>query len=233
MKKHIPNVITLLNLFFGCCALLCIFSSDTQNAAIFIGLALLADFLDGGVARALGVSSPLGVQLDSLADMVSFGLVPGAIVYQLLRGDEAHLKVELVWAAMPAFLLTLFSCLRLAKFNIDTRQTTYFIGLATPSNTIFFVGIMLAENNMQYAFYVWLFNPLVLYALTILFSYFLVAEIPMFSFKKGFKDPIIISFLILSVILLFFFGGLGLSIAIFLYVLYNIIQFWRGKTTIA
>ncbi len=232
MKKHIPNSITLLNLFCGCAALVYIFSGRYTEGAIFVALGLLADFLDGAVARALGVSSPLGVQLDSLADMVSFGVVPGAIMFQLLRGDVGSGRLELVWSAMPAFFLTLFSCLRLAKFNLDTRQSDSFIGLATPANTIFFVGMMLAERDMPYAFHTWVYDPLTLYVLTAAFSYFLVAEIPMFSFKKGFKDAIIVIFLILSVILLLFLGGFGFSIIILLYVIFNTIQFKRGKTSL-
>lgn len=232
MKKHIPNSITLLNLFFGCAALISILSGRYTEGGIFVALGLLADFLDGAVARALGVSSPLGVQLDSLADMVSFGVVPGAIVFQLLRGGTDSGRLELVWSAMPAFLLTLFSCLRLAKFNLDTRQTSSFIGLATPANTVFFVGLMLAERNMPYAFHTWIYDPFILYVLTAAFSYFLVAEIPMFSFKKGFKDSIIVIFLILSVILLLFLGSIAFSIVILLYVIFNTVQFKRGKTSL-
>ena len=145
MKKNIPNIITSINLFCGCCALACVFYGRFFSAFLFLFVGAWADYLDGFVARSLKVKSELGKQLDSLADMVSFGVVPGAIVYMLLvRGMTKNFEgfpQYLILAGLPAFLITVFAAVRLAKFNIDTRQSENFIGLNTPACTIFYSGI--------------------------------------------------------------------------------------------
>lgn len=173
VKKHIPNTITLLNQFSGIIACLFAYNSRFDMALIFMLAGAVFDFMDGAAARFLHVSSPLGKELDSLADMISFGLLPGMVAFRLLQPLEA------VWEYLPyyGFVITLFSALRLAKFNIDTRQTDNFIGLATPANAIFWVG---AAYSCPYVSTV---SPWVIAYLVLLSSYLLVSEIPMFSLK--------------------------------------------------
>lgn len=193
MKRHLPNAVTCINLLFGCLALTCIFSTDPKGlvyGAYFVGLAAVADFLDGLVARALRVSSAIGKDLDSLADMVSFGVVPGAIIYKLF-GQAAQLSATTaaipsgLWQYLPywGFLVTIFSALRLAKFNNDTRQTTSFIGLPTPACTLVVASLPLILAHDRFDVASIILNPLVLLGLTVLLSGLLVAELPLFALK--------------------------------------------------
>ena len=243
MKKHIPNFLTLLNLFCGCCAIVSILDGQYTEGAIFIGISLIADFFDGYAARCFKVSSPLGLQLDSLADMVSFGVVPGIIVYSLLsvsfisgkgtggNNEEISFSLALNIKALPAFIITLFSCLRLAKFNLDTRQTQSFIGLNTPSNTTFFIGLMLIAEYNSFGLARFVSNPVFLYSLIPISSYLLIAEIPMFSMKGGF-DKMKIAYIILSTLLLIFFREMALSLNMIIYVLFNISNHFYHKKLI-
>jgi CDP-diacylglycerol--serine O-phosphatidyltransferase len=202
VKAWIPNTVTLLNLFCGCAAVICILDLRFIPAFWFLFAAGWFDFADGLVARALDVSSEHGKELDSLADMVSFGVVPAVVYYVLLLlsadpaptiapdillpTDELTTTVSWDWAAAPALLVALFSALRLAKFNLDTRQTENFMGVATPTSTVYAVGLMLiVATRPEWAPYV--LSPWLLYPSILLFSYLLVSEHPMFSFKlKGF-----------------------------------------------
>lgn len=250
MKKHIPNILTLLNLFCGCCATVSILNGQYTEGAIFIGVSLIADFLDGYAARYLRVSSPLGLQLDSLADMVSFGVVPGVIVYSLLSSNlisSSNINgspytptansntllstFTLSIKALPAFIITLFSCLRLAKFNLDTRQTQSFIGLNTPSNTTFFIGLMLIAEYNSFGLARFVSNPVFLYSLIPITSYLLVAEIPMFSMKGG-LDKMKITYIVLSALLLIFFREVALALNMVIYVLFNISNHFYHKKLI-
>ena len=206
MKKQIPNLITLLNLLFGCCAILVTFQSGTMAsldetgdmvieipeqiyyASMFIGLAALVDFFDGFVARLLKVNSELGKQLDSLADVVSFGVAPSFIVFQFLRLSLAtdvnalsHTTVMMV----PAFIITLAGAYRLAKFNIDPDQTTYFKGVPIPM-----IGILTAAFPLVYwqsqatIFSTLLLNPKFWYIYIIIVSYLMVMDRPMLALKS-------------------------------------------------
>ena len=184
LKKHLPNVITCLNLLCGCLALTFIFAGNLVVGAYLVGLAAVADFFDGLVARALRVSSPIGKDLDSLADMVSFGVVPGAILFQLLKGAPA--LGALAYLPYAAFLVTIFSALRLAKFNNDTRQTNSFIGLPTPACTLVVASlplILAAQAGGPAAVSALILNPWALLALAVLLSGLLVAELPLFALK--------------------------------------------------
>ncbi|AWM34671.1 CDP-alcohol phosphatidyltransferase family protein [Hymenobacter nivis] len=196
MKKHLPNALTCLNLLCGCLALTFIFNPGLHNlvvGAYFVGLAAVADFLDGLVARALRVSSPIGKDLDSLADMVSFGVVPGAMLFQLiisalgLSGPAAApLASGLQYLPFAAFTITIFSALRLAKFNNDTRQTNSFIGLPTPASTLVVASlplILAAHAGEPTTATGLVLNPWVLLGLTLLLSGLLVAELPLFALK--------------------------------------------------
>ncbi|TXB62525.1 CDP-alcohol phosphatidyltransferase family protein [Phaeodactylibacter luteus] len=185
MKKHIPNLITLANLFLGCCAVVSILAGQYMAGFWFILGAVLADYADGLVARLLGVYSDLGKELDSIADMVSFGVAPGAIYYMLLLSASGQEGAEgLQWAAAPGFLVSAFSGYRLAKFNLDDRQTDGFIGLPTPSSTMFAAGLMLIYTLDSYGIgHGVVASPYPLYAIIVLQSYLLIAEVPMFALK--------------------------------------------------
>ena len=183
IKKHIPNAITCCNLFSGCVACVMAFTGKFEYAMLFIVLGAVFDFFDGLVARLLGVSSPLGVQMDSLADDITFGLAPATVIFSFMKNVlEYPPFLECVADVLPysAFLIAVFSACRLAKFNIDTRQTTSFIGLPTPANALFWSSLIVGGEK-------WLLEMnnawILLIALIFLFSYFLVSEIPMFSMK--------------------------------------------------
>ena len=180
IKKHIPNTITCCNLFSGCVACVMAFSGKFESAMLFIVLGAVFDFFDGMVARLLGVSSPLGVQMDSLADDITFGLAPATVIFSFMRGLEYPSSFLADVLPYLAFIIAVFSAYRLAKFNIDTRQTTSFIGLPTPANALFWSSLIVGGEK-------WLLEMdnawILLVALILLFSYFLVSEIPMFSMK--------------------------------------------------
>ncbi len=189
MKQHIPNLFTLSNLLCGCLAVVSLIYGKYNQAVYLVIGAFVADALDGQIARWLQVSGPLGKQLDSLADMVSFGVVPGAILYMLLLETKMlpSEREQLMVRAMPAFIVTLFSALRLAKFNIDTRQTDTFLGLATPANTVFLCGVLWMYANGDESIRQMIKNVPLLYAFIPILSYLLVSEIPMMNFRfKGF-----------------------------------------------
>ena len=172
MKKHIPNFITCLNLFSGCVASYLAFKSNYEGAFIAILLAAVFDFMDGFAARLLKGYSAMGKELDSLADMISFGLAPGAIIFSLLTESGTN-----EWLPFAGFLIPVFSGLRLAKFNIDDRQTSSFLGLPVPANAIFWAGIV-------YSFSPFLTNNTWFFLILIgVFCFLLVSEIPMFSLK--------------------------------------------------
>jgi CDP-diacylglycerol--serine O-phosphatidyltransferase len=215
MKKQIPNLITLLNLLSGCIALVFVSQDNFWFAFYFVCLGIFFDFFDGFFARIFKVQSPLGVQLDSLADMVTSGVVPGFVMLKMLSelSSEAFLPYF-------GFIITLGSCYRLAKFNIDTRQTDSFIGLPTPANALFILSLPLISQAFVADL---LSNVWVLMGISVLSAFILNAELPLFSLKiKNFsfaKYKLQIVFLILAVILLLVFQFLGLPLVILLYVL--------------
>ncbi|WP_298222862.1 CDP-alcohol phosphatidyltransferase family protein [Flavobacterium sp.] len=217
IRKHVPNTITLLNLFCGCIALVAIARGDFFNAFIFVCLGIFLDFFDGFFARLFKVSSPLGLQLDSLADMITSGVVPGYVMYSMLNSVTENSYLPFV-----GFVITLGACYRLANFNIDERQTDSFIGLPTPANALFFLSLPLISG------FELLTNAGFLIALTLLSAYIMNAEIPLFSLKikkLNFKDNALqISFLLLSVLLLVAFQFLGIPLVILMYVLLSIIN---------
>jgi CDP-diacylglycerol--serine O-phosphatidyltransferase len=172
IKKHIPNFITSLNLFTGCVAVWFAFNGNYESAFLAILVAAVFDFFDGFAARMLKAYSPMGKELDSLADVISFGVAPGVIVFSMLSDSGIN-----EWLPFFAFLIPVFSGLRLAKFNIDERQSTSFIGLPTPANAIFLGGLAFSYSDLLIT------NVWVLIVITLLFSYLLVAEIPMFALK--------------------------------------------------
>ncbi len=182
MKKHIPNFITSINVFFGSLAILAALQDRLILVLWCVGIALVADFLDGFAARLLGVSGPMGKELDSLADMVSFGLLPGVLAYKLLLAQNIGGGEFFKWAFF-GFLIVVFSAIRLAKFNLDTRQTENFIGLATPANTMFFLGLTILQQYSEGFREFMPAYPWVLFIVILVFSILLVSELPMFSLK--------------------------------------------------
>lgn len=225
MLRHLPNAITLLNLFCGACASLCLLYGRLEWAIGLVALGALADLLDGMLARLLNVHSELGKQLDSLADMVSFGLVPGIILYGLIAASlQGHWPTDLELRALPAFLLTLFAALRLGKFNLDERQTEGFIGLPTPACTLFMIGLLgiYLSPGILSGF----LPPLGYYFVVLLFSALMVSEIPMFSFKfkslQWVGNEIRIIFAAIAVAILLLWQIAGLALVVLLYILISI-----------
>jgi len=241
MKKHIPNLITLLNLFCGSVAVIFAVEDNLLMAAIFVMLGIVFDFFDGFAARLLDVKSELGLQLDSLADMVTSGVVPGIVIFKLFEKTTGSFPYALDFSTsewndgtisflpLIGLLVILASCYRLANFNIDTRQTDSFIGLPTPANTLFILSLPLVLMTSDV---VWIdeliLNKWFLIALTIFSCYMLNAEIPLFSLKMktyGFKENAVkYIFLILSVLLLVFLQFLAIAVIIVLYVLISVIS---------
>lgn len=182
ITRHIPNVLTCLNLFSGCIAGVMAFESRYELALLFIIISAVFDFFDGLAARALGAHSTIGKDLDSLADDVSFGVAPSLIVFSLFKEMPypAYMEGTATWLPYSAFLISVFSALRLAKFNNDTRQTTSFIGLPVPANALFWASLVAGYHPILTGGSV---HPLGLLVLVCLFSWLLVSEIPMFSLK--------------------------------------------------
>ncbi len=240
MKKHIPNIITLCNLLSGCIAVLYALQGDLALAAGFVVLGIFFDYFDGLFARILKVQSAVGLQLDSLADMVTSGLVPGIIMVQMLFMSITYPQPENLWSDLSfklvtanflpllGLLIALASAYRLAKFNVDDRQTTSFIGLPTPANALLILSLplILIYQPSDIAFQV-LLNPWFLVGITLVSCYLLNAEIPLFSLKfktKGFKaNSIRYIFLILSIILLVSFWFVAIPLVILLYVLFSVV----------
>lgn len=228
IKKHIPNIITLLNLFCGCIAVVFVAEFRFDYAFIFVAFGIFLDFFDGFFARLFKVSSPLGLQLDSLADMVTSGVVPGFVMFQMFQGFEYDPEIISIYSAF-GFLITLGACYRLANFNIDTRQTDSFIGLPTPANALFILSLPLIFKDYEYELINNLLsNRWVLVAITLMSAYIMNAEIPLFSLKiKSFnlKDNLLqIVFLTISVALIGFLQFLGVAIVILFYVLLSVLM---------
>jgi CDP-diacylglycerol---serine O-phosphatidyltransferase len=227
MRTHIPNAITLTNLFCGCCAIVNILYDRPETAALFTLGSFLCDYADGMVARMLQVSSPLGKELDSLADVVSFGVAPGMMLFMCLGRSAGCSEQPICVAALPAFVLSMFAAYRLGKFNLDTRQTDYFLGLSTPACTIFVLGLTLAAFKNQLGLGLWLQqNPVVLYGVIACLSWLMVSEIPMFGLKiKRFdlhSNAINLAFAGVLAVLIYFLGYLGLALAVVCYLVLSI-----------
>ena len=225
MKKHIPNTITCCNLISGCIATWFAFQSDYAMALLFIVIGAVFDFFDGMVARLLHVSSPIGKELDSLADDITFGFAPSAIIFSYLCSFHIHL----LFIPFLAFVMAAFSALRLAKFNLDERQALGFIGLPTPANALFWGSLIVGLHQNDYTFegLEW-----VILAGMFISSYLLIAEIPMFALKFkhwGWKGNEIKYIFILSCVpILLLLGLFGLAVIIAWYVILSVAT---NKTT--
>jgi CDP-diacylglycerol---serine O-phosphatidyltransferase len=226
--KSLPNAITCANLFSGCIGIVFALKGNLNFAAYAIFVSAVFDFFDGFAARMLKAYSDIGKELDSLADVVSFGVLPGAIIYGLLT--ETHQIPSLgYWLNYTAFLIPVFSALRLAKFNIDTRQTESFIGLPTPANAILIASLPLIASYYQWAKGIYFANPYILLAFSLVMCALLVVEIPMMSLKfKNFNlQKNIYRYLLLafSAIAILFFKFAAIPAIIFFYILLSIFQF--------
>lgn len=221
IKKHIPNAITCANLFSGCIGIVYAFKGNLEIAAYFVLLSGIFDFFDGFAARLLHVKSNIGKELDSLADMVSFGFLPGVVMFQLLTQSDANSE----YLPYLAFIITVFSALRLAKFNIDTRQTEDFIGLNTPMNTLFVVSLPFIQKDYPAVIH----SSALLIALTLVLSGLLVSEIRIFSLKFSSTswqaNKIKYIFLILSALLIPVLKFTAVPIILVLYIGLSLIHF--------
>ncbi len=222
MKKHVPNTITSMNLFSGCIAIVMAFEGAFIWVVFWVILAAIFDFFDGMAARLLNAYSNIGKELDSLADVVSFGVAPAVALFILLR-DYTFYPESLIFIQpyIPylAFIIPVFSALRLAKFNIDERQTSSFIGLPTPANALFWVSYVYGIHKSSMANTAILFLTI---TLIVALSLLMVSEAPMFSFKfknmkiKGNEKPIIL--IICAAVFVSVWGIVGLAWTILAYI---------------
>jgi len=240
MKKYIPNILTLLNLLAGLIAVILAVEDNLVFAGLFVVLGIFFDFFDGFIARLLKVEGELGKQLDSLADMVTSGVVPGIVMFQLIRNSLDDWNTESLmpnslfeedYSYLPfiGLVITLAAAYRLANFNIDTRQTSSFIGLPTPAYTLIILSLPLimvcSDNELVIDL---ITNTWVLIAVTLLGSYVMNANIPLFSLK--FKDysvrnnKIKYLFILLALILLVLLQYIAIPIIIVLYVVMSVIE---------
>ena len=256
IKKHIPNAITCGNLLCGCLAIVKAFEGDLVWAAYLVGIAAVLDFFDGFAARMLKVSSPIGKDLDSLADMVTFGVVPGVVMYKLLQINEFTYENAIYSFSFIkgieylAFIIPIFSAIRLAKFNNDIRQSDSFIGVPTPANAILiaslaliiltyvkkqfsnlysqtrenFIDVVVPGELVDRMFFI----HCVLLLTTLVFSFLLIAELPLFALKfKHFKwkgNEIRFVFLGLSLVMLITLQFIGIPLIIIMYILLSVIN---------
>ncbi|ACU93646.1 CDP-alcohol phosphatidyltransferase [Capnocytophaga ochracea DSM 7271] len=231
MKKYVPNLITLSNLFCGTVAIVFAVRGTIDWAALFVAIGIFLDFFDGFFARLLHVKSEMGLQLDSLADMVTSGVVPGIAMFQLLNNSTYVLQTEGTFVMLlpyVGFLITLASAYRLANFNIDTRQTSGFIGLPTPANTMFILSLpLILQYQPTELFDSLLHNMWVLLGITLLSAYLLNAEIALFALKfsdYSFKNNALkYIFLALCVILLLSLKIIAIPLIILLYIILSLL----------
>jgi len=259
--KHIPNFFTSLNLFCGCLAIVCAFHQQLSWSAYLLGIAAVFDFVDGLAARVLKAHSEIGKQLDSMADLVTFGVVPGIILFQMISsGFTAYfIPIEkrsfaVLFLSSLAFLVPIFSAIRLAKFNLDERQKENFIGLPTPANAIFIASfVLILEKQFRLNIYYpptfevlfavldlytfsldtkvaqLLFNPYFLIGISVVMSLLLVSELPMFSMKfkslKWKENKIRYLFILISAYIFYYYAFMGIPLIILIYLVLSVGKF--------
>lgn len=218
IKKYIPNFLTCCNLICGCLGIVYCLEERSIPAAYFVWVAALFDFLDGFAARLLKVHSVIGKELDSLADVVSFGVLPSLVMYKLIASSSS-----IPWLPYTAFIIAAFSALRLAIFNVDETQRDSFKGLNTPANTLFITSLPLLSGSIA----AWLHQGWLLLLITIVFSLLMVSPIQFFAFKfKNFSwadNRSRFSFIGLSAVLLIIFQVAAIPLIILLYILTSLI----------
>lgn len=219
MKRHLPNFLTCCNLLSGCLGIVFVLEGRDIPAAYLVWLAGLFDFFDGFAARMLKVASPIGKELDSLADVVSFGVLPALVMYKMISASTDSSILPFI-----GFLIAVFSALRLAIFNVDETQTDSFRGLNTPANTLFITSLPLLHDDVGR----WLYEPWVLITITVVFSFLLVSRIEFFAFKfKNFRwqdNQIRFTFLLLAVLLLAVLQVPAIPIIILLYIVLSLLE---------
>jgi len=232
--KHIPNTITCCNLLSGCVSILLLCQNHVLGAAAMIFVAAIFDFFDGFAARMLNAKSPIGGELDSLSDVVSFGVAPSFIIAMLLsKTGISWMVADVNVFPMLAFILAAFAAVRLAKFNIDTRQSTSFIGLPVPAVGLFIASLplMLSRISIESALYNFIVNPYFLLAIVAIFSWLMISEVPFFSFKiksLRFKENILRYFVVIFAIVAFIILKLvALPFVFLFYILLSVICY-RG-----
>jgi CDP-diacylglycerol--serine O-phosphatidyltransferase len=232
IRSNIPNAITCLNLFSGCLAVLFILRNELNTSALLVAASLFFDFMDGYVARLLNAQSAIGKQLDSLADMVTFGLMPGLVMHQLIKNSVPLVLFDSGWkhvaiSSIP-FIITVFSAVRLAKFNLDKRQNDGFLGLPTPACTIFVFGLALAMEYDTFHITPLLNNTWVLAGISFILSWLMISEIPMLALKFknwSLKKNLLQYLLIISTVsLLCFMGVTGIPLVIVLYITLSLVK---------
>lgn len=224
MKKHIPNTLTCLNLLSGCIGVLFVLKEDFLTAFYCVLASGMFDFFDGMIARLLRVKSDIGKELDSLADVISFGFLPGAVLYKLLE-----VSTDSSYLPYLGFIVTAFSALRLAKFNVDERQTSEFIGLNTPMNAFFIMSLPFIGA----AYPTWLYQPWVLLVIVALVSFLLISEIRLFSMKLSSlawrENKFKYIFLFISVVLLITLHFSALPLILLFYFILSQLHFALQK----
>lgn len=232
MKRHIPNALTCANLVCGGIGIIEAFHNNLLLSCALIGVAAVFDFLDGFVARLLKVTSPIGKELDSLADMTTFGVLPSIIIYQLLM--ESIPDLTGMWKAYLALFIAVFSAIRLAKFNIDPRQSDQFIGVPTPANAMLIASLPFIVRFHEETWRPIIIDTTTLLIFTAVMSYLLVAEIPLFALKFksfGWKgNEVRFSFLALSLALLLGLGILAIPLIIAVYVLLSLVLMFMNNS---
>jgi CDP-diacylglycerol---serine O-phosphatidyltransferase len=223
MKKNIPNFLTCCNLVCGCFGIVYCLEGRTIPAAYFVWVAAVFDFFDGFAARMLKVNSPIGKELDSLADMVSFGLLPSLVMYKMISQSTT-----VFWLPYLAFMIAVFAALRLAIFNVDETQQDSFKGLNTPANTLFITSLPLLSGKVG----TWLYQDWLLAIITVVFSLLMVSPINFFAFKfKNFSwggNQGRFTFIGLSVLLLATFRVEAIPLIILLYILSSFVSGFVG-----
>jgi CDP-diacylglycerol---serine O-phosphatidyltransferase len=221
LLRHLPNALTCANLLSGCIGIMLTLQYSVTYAAWFVWAACVFDFFDGFAARLLKVSSPIGKELDSLADMVSFGVLPSVMMFQLIDAISPSDILPFV-----AFALTIFSALRLAKFNIDENQKDSFIGVPTPANALFITSLIYLPDPFDIV----ISNDLFLVTITLTFSFLLVSPFELFALKfKNFSwgdNKLRFTFLGISVLLLGILQAAAVPFIILLYVLLSLLTRW-------
>lgn len=230
--KNLPNILTCLNLLCGCLAIVSVFSGNIPLLAGMVFLAAMFDLLDGLSARSLNAHSDLGKQLDSLADMVTFGVVPGLILYDIMAKGQATEIISsgflLTILRYFPFIITVFAAFRLAKFNIDKRQTNFFLGLPTPAMGIFVTSLPLIMRYDKWNLTPFISHPAFIILITCALSLMMIAEVPLFALKfkntKWIDNKVQFIFIILSVLLFSFLLFTAIPIIIFLYIILSLIN---------
>lgn len=228
MKKHIPNALTCANLLCGCLGIVGIIENWGVATAWFVWAACVFDFLDGFMARLLKVSSPIGKELDSLADMVTFGVLPGILVFNMIKDVS-----DSNWLPYAALLIPVCSAIRLAKFNVDERQVSGFIGVPTPANALFITALPFIPEAISG--FQWTAYPLV--AITVLFSWLMVSPLKLFALKfSNFRwadNATRFTFVAICVLLIAFLGKSAIALSILLYIGLSLWIGWRSEGTVS